>query len=170
MPTRDPNVINTSPPVVALAGWVLPGLGYWLIGQRGRALTCGITILLVFFGGILIAGVRVVQAPDMKGSGGTFQKILQRPWFIGQVLTGPLGITAALVSDSLAESEKYRGIETKARLAEIGTLYTAVAGMLNLLTIIDASHRASRAAQPPPPTPPSSSSSSSSSSPKRAAT
>jgi len=140
----DNAVINASPPVVALAGWVLPGLGYWLIGQRGRAIACGLTILLVFFGGILIAGVRVVQAPEMSGSGNTVQKILQRPWFIGQVLTGPLGITAAVISDKLAASETYGKIETKARLAEIGTLYTAVAGMLNLLTIIDASHRAGR--------------------------
>jgi hypothetical protein len=147
MPARADadNVINASPPVVALAGWVLPGLGYWLIGQRGRAITCGVTILLVFFGGILIAGVRVVQAPDMSsGSGNTFQRILQRPWFIGQVLTGPLGITAAVISDKLAASPTYGKIETKARLAEIGTLYTAVAGMLNLLTIIDAAHRAGR--------------------------
>jgi hypothetical protein len=145
MPTRPTeNVLNSSPPVVALAGWVLPGLGYWLIGQRGRALACGVTILIVFFGGILIAGVRVVQAPDMNGPGNTFQRVLQRPWFIGQVLTGPMGITAAMISDKLAASPTYRDIETKARLAEIGTLYTAVAGMLNLLTIIDASHRAGR--------------------------
>ena|SRR5688500_12957989 len=143
-PRSADNVVSSSPPVVALAGWVVPGLGYWLIGQRGRAITCGVTIVLVFFAGMLIAGVRVVQAPDMSGSGNTFQRILQRPWFIGQVLTGPLGISAAMVSDKLAESPKYRHIEAKARLAEIGTLYTAVAGMLNLLTIIDASHRAGR--------------------------
>jgi hypothetical protein len=123
---------------------MLPGLGYWLIGQRGRAIACGVTILIVFFGGILIAGVRVVQAPDMNAQGNTFQKVLQRPWFIGQVLTGPLGISAAMISDRLAASPTYRSIETKARLAEIGTLYTAVAGMLNLLTIIDAAHRGGR--------------------------
>jgi hypothetical protein len=146
MPNRAAEnvVLNSSPPVVALAGWVLPGLGYWLIGQRGRAIACGVTILAVFFSGILIAGVRVVQAPDMSGPGNTFQRVLQRPWFIGQVLTGPLGISAAMISDRLAASPTYRHIETKARLAEIGTLYTAVAGMLNLLTIIDASHRAGR--------------------------
>ena len=138
------NVMNSSPPVVALAGWALPGAGYWLIGQRGRAITCGVTILLVFFAGIFIAGVRVVQAPDMSGPGNTFQRVLQRPWFIGQVLAGPVGIGAAMTSNALAQSEKYGQIESKARLAEIGTLYTAVAGMLNLLTIIDAAHRAGR--------------------------
>ena len=145
MPTRpSENVINASPPLVALAAWALPGLGYWLIGQPGRAIATGVTILLVFFGGMLIAGVRVVQAPDMTAPGNTFQRVLQRPWFIGQVLTGPLGLSAAMISDRLAASPTYRSIETKARLAEIGTLYTAVAGMLNLLTIIDSAHRAGR--------------------------
>ena len=134
------------PPLVALAGWLLPGAGYWLIGQRTRAITVGITILLLFAFGVLISGIRVVQAPDMTSPGNVAQKILTRPWFIGQVLTGPVGIVSAYISDQLAQSPTYHAIEAKARLAEIGTLYTAVAGMLNLLTIIDASYRASREA------------------------
>jgi len=133
---------NFSPPLVALAGWLVPGAGYWLIGQKKRAITVGVTIVLVFVVGILISGIRVVQAPDMASPGNVLQKILTRPWFIGQVLNGPMGIAAAWVSDQLAQSATYKTIEAKARLAEIGTLYTAVAGMLNLLTIIDASHRA----------------------------
>lgn len=144
MPAAVAHHPNASPPLVALAGWLLPGAGYWLIGQRTRAVTVGVTILLVFFGGILISGVRVVQAPDMGAPGNVFQRILQKPWFIGQVLNGPVGIGAAWVSDKLADSPTYRHIETKARLAEIGQLYTAVAGMLNLLTIIDAGFRSAR--------------------------
>src|SRR5439155_19587438 len=124
------------PPVVALAGWLVPGAGYWLIGQRGRAVTVGITILLIFVLGTLISGIRVVQAPDLTGPGTLPQRILNRPWFIGQVFNGPLGLGAAWVSDQLASSPTYHNIEAKARLAEIGTLYTALAGMLNLLTII----------------------------------
>jgi hypothetical protein len=133
------------PPLVAIAGWIIPGAGYWLIGQRLRAITVGVTILLVFTFGILISGIRVVQAPEMSSSGSFMQRVLTRPWFIGQVLIGPVGIGSAYVSDQLAHSETYGKIEAKARLAEIGTLYTAVAGMLNLLTIIDASHRAAHA-------------------------
>jgi hypothetical protein len=128
--------------MIALAGWLLPGTGYWLIGERARALTVGVTILAVFVLGILISGIRVVQAPDLTGPGNPAQRILTRPWFIGQVLIGPVGIGAAYASDKLAESPRYHAIEAKARLAEIGTLYTAVAGMLNLLTIIDSSYRA----------------------------
>ena len=132
------------PPLVALAGWIVPGAGYWLIGHRIRAITVGVTILLVFTFGILISGIRVVQAPDMSGSGGVMQRVLTRPWFIGQVLIGPVGIGSAWISDQLAQSKDYANIEAKARLAEIGTLYTAIAGMLNLLTIIDASYRAAQ--------------------------
>jgi hypothetical protein len=135
---------SAPPPLVALAGWLLPGAGYWLIGQRVRAITVGVTILAVFVLGILISGIRVVQAPDMTAPGNVAQKILTRPWFIGQVLIGPVGLGSAYVSDQLAQSARYRNIEAKARLAEIGTLYTAVAGMLNLLTIIDAASRAAR--------------------------
>ena len=36
------------------------------------------------------------------------------------------------------------GAKSHARVNEIGVLYTAVAGMLNLLAMIDAAHRAAR--------------------------
>ena len=138
----EPITTNASPPMVALAEWLLPGAGYWLLGQRTRAIVVGVSIFAIFTLGILISGIRVVQAPDMTGSGGMGQRILNRPWFIGQVFMGPTAVASAWVSDQLAESARFRKIEAKARLAEIGTLYTAVAGMLNLLAIIDASHRA----------------------------
>jgi hypothetical protein len=143
MAVHSSTTSSTPPPLVALAGWLLPGAGYWLIGQRSRAVTVGVTILLVFLMGILISGIRVVQAPEMGGPGNVAQRILTRPWFIGQVLIGPVGIASAYISDQLVQSPTYRNIEAKARLFEIGTLYTAVAGMLNLLTVIDAAHRAS---------------------------
>ena len=133
---------NLSPPLIAVAGWLVPGAGYWLIGERKRAITVGVTIIVVFVLGILIAGVRCVQAPEMTGAGRFHQRIINRPWFIGQVLNGPLGIGAAIAADEL-EKSRYKNIEAKARLAEIGTLYTAVAGMLNLLVIIDSAARSS---------------------------
>ena len=142
MSTGSTHSPTETPPVVALAGWLVPGAGYWLIGQRGRAVTCGVTIIAVFLFGILISGIRVVQAPDFTAPGNPMQRVLTRPWFIGQALCGPMGIGAAYVSDKLAHSQTYGKIEAKARLAEIGTLYTAIAGMLNLLTIIDAASRA----------------------------
>src|ERR1044072_1273098 len=81
--------LTAPPPLVALLGWLIPGSGYWLIGQRSRAVTIGLTILVLFVMGVLIGGIRVVEAPDMGGNGAVTTRILQHPWFLGQVLAGP---------------------------------------------------------------------------------
>ncbi len=120
--------------VVGLAGWLVPGAGYWLIGQRSRGLTVGVTILTLFILGTLIGGVRVVEAPPGMG------EILQRPWFIGQALAGGIGLAAAWASNALSNGS-WSAVVSHSRIAEIGTLYTAVAGMLNLMTVVDAVHR-----------------------------
>src|SRR5437764_13317405 len=91
--TRDHRpAIMPPPPLVAVAAWLVPGSGYWLIGQRGRALAVGLTIVALFAAGILIAGIRVVEAPNLfgssAGSAGIVVRILQNPCFLGQVLTG----------------------------------------------------------------------------------
>src|SRR3954464_7073400 len=122
-------------PIVALATWVVPGSGYWLIGQRSRALTVGITIVMLFIFGLLIGGMKVVEAPP-----GVFTNpsnaIAQKPWFVGQILAGPI----TLIASSIGQNAGY--FASHSRVNEIGTLYTAVAGMLNLLAIIDAAYRA----------------------------
>jgi hypothetical protein len=126
-------------PLVALAGWLIPGAGYFLIGHRTRALVVGVSVIVLFLFGILIAGIAVVEAPSLGGGGTVIGGILQKPWFLGQVMTGPIGLISAWIGQAVADDYP----AAKARLGEIGTLYTAVAGMLNLLAIIDASHRAS---------------------------
>ena len=135
--TKDPtSSASLPPPFIALAEWVVPGLGYGLLGQRARGLTIGLTIMILFALGILIGGVQVVEAPSLNGSGTIFSQIMQKPWFIGQALTGLPGIVAAMIGERTDLPISH------ARVNEIGTLYTAVAGMLNLMSIIDSSYRA----------------------------
>jgi len=126
---------SVPPPVVALATWVVPGSGYWLIGQRGRALTVGISIIILFVLGMLIGGVRVVDVPNGVLSS-PVNAVSQKPWFVGQILAGPI----TLIASSIGHDDAY--FASHSRVNEIGTLYTAVAGMLNLLAIIDAAYRA----------------------------
>ena len=126
---------SVPPPIVALATWVVPGSGYWLIGQRGRALTVGITIIILFILGMLIGGVRVVDVPNGVLSN-PVNAVSQKPWFVGQILAGPI----TLIASSIGHDDSY--FASHSRVNEIGTLYTAVAGMLNLLAIIDAAYRA----------------------------
>jgi len=79
-------------------------------------------------------------------------EVLNKPWYIGQILAGPLTLVCSKISLNLSEPlpndpDTSRAAKSHVRVAEIGTLYTAVAGMLNLLVIIDAAHRANRKEQ-----------------------
>lgn len=158
--------------MVALAGWLVPGAGYWLIGQRARATAVCAGVLGLFVLGVLVAGVRVIdvpgwerrdgspvrvhpqggfrinpddpnyaRAPWVLRSGGIVKEVLNKPWYVGQVFAGPVNLLASWGSIAAARAG---APASHARIAEIGTLYTAVAGMLNLIAMIDASHRAAR--------------------------
>ena len=176
-PSSRPSV---SPPLAALATWVVPGGGYWLIGQRGRALTVGITVVSLFLLGLLIGGVRALEVPGWDDDGakvrlnaegfrihpddepyysrGTWvlsrnpvSELRAKPWFMAQVLAGPVAlgscawsVWASTHTDGPGGEGPAPGAASHGRVNEIGVLYTAVAGMLNLLAMIDASHRASQ--------------------------
>jgi hypothetical protein len=152
-----------SPLLVALASWLIPGSGYVLLGERVRGITIGVTVILLFVLGVLIAGVRVIEVPGWDASGGKMyvrpteerrpvrfffdsvlfrrpiSEIAAKPWYVPQFFVGApiLAASAYSISQSLEVAKPH------ARLAEIGTLYTAVAGMLNVLAGIDATYRAS---------------------------
>lgn len=148
------------PPIVAIMAWMLPGLGYWLIGQRSRAITVGATIITLYILGLLIGGIRVVDVPGFDENGARARDVVNRnawaltsspirelrdkPWSILQMLNGTLFLVSG--TTSVWASAAGAGARSHARLNEIATLYTAVAGMLNLLVIIDSSYRAGREA------------------------
>jgi hypothetical protein len=183
-PQDASSVRQLSPTAVAVAGWVLPGAGYWLLGDSRRAAAIGISIISLFVAGLLIGGVRVLEVPGYGTHGQRInatlfrdpnnpRNILERdgeeytsedavwvmrahpldeirnkPWSIAQVMTGPLSIVSAYGSVVASERPTVGGspvgAKSHARVNEIGVLYTAVAGMLNLLAMIDAAHRATR--------------------------
>jgi len=143
---------------VAIAGWLVPGLGYVLIGEKRRGLIAGITILAIFIGGLLIGGIRVIDIPGYDANGvpkmmrvnqtgqliWSFRanptgELFAKPWYIAQTLAGPVNALATWGSLKAGEAGHR---QSTARIFDIGTLYTAVAGMLNLLIVIDAAYRA----------------------------
>ena len=149
--------------MVAIVAWLLPGAGYLLLGQRSRGLVVGISILLLFVGGLLIAGVRVLDVPGYNAAGQPIQvttaagstwilkaeplaEIRDKPWCVPQVLTGPVSVLAGAASvwaarPSSSNPSQPRGAESHVRINEIGSLYCSVAGLLNLLAIIDSASR-----------------------------
>ena len=188
MPTaqNSPSDHNLSPTTVAAAGWVLPGAGYWLLGERQRAIAVGVTVILLFVGGLLVGGVRSLEVPgygthgqrinvylyrdsrnssqvsettgdDLPYTNGVWvlrvhplDEIRNKPWSIAQVMAGPLSIVSAfgsvIASEHGPDGGPPLGAKSHARVNEIAVLYTAVAGMLNLLAMIDAAHRAAQGA------------------------
>lgn len=166
MSDRNRRSILASPPVVAAAGWFVPGSGYVLIGDVGRGLVIGVTIIAMFLAGVLIAGIRVIDVPGYDSLGRQkpaspagdwiltsrpLAAIVDKPWFVAQVLAGPIALLGANWSIQAAQPATPGGRVSSvpishARIYDIGSLYTAIAGMLNLLAMIDASSRASRLA------------------------
>ena len=132
MPKRRP--FNAPAPVIAIVNWLIPGSGYLMLGQVARGLTIGLTILILFTLGILIGGIHVVDPPNLSALKGNFVRtVLEKPWYIGQFMSGAIGLISGWIGPMQPASH--------ARANDIGTLYTAVAGMLNLLATIDSSYR-----------------------------
>ena len=121
-----------------MAGWVLPGLGHLLIGHVGRGLVLGVTIGTLWLGGLLIGGISVIDRRDHSA------------WFLGQMMVAP-SVVVDRYHDNL-RSQWQREVGSRADLVppyepafgkpqEQGTLYTALAGLLNLLAMIDVAGR-----------------------------
>lgn len=99
---------------------LIPGLGYLYLGDRKRAIIIFITITATFWTGILIGGV--VSTVNAKTNW---------PWFLAQIfLTGYTFITH-LLSKLPAAAPSY------SKTLDLATIYTGIAGLLNLLTIVD---------------------------------
>jgi len=109
--------------VVALLAWAIPGAGHFLIGERRRAGIIFVTITLTFVIGLYV------------GSIGVIDPINARPWYFAQILTSPLvGVLASLTRDG-----QYA---VYGRPADVGQIYTSIAGLLNLLCILNAVYMA----------------------------
>ena len=79
-------------------------------------------------------------------------EVRNKPWYIAQILAGPMNIAASWASVWASHpdpnhSDRAIGARSHARTNELGVLYTAVAGMLNLLIVIDSAHRATRSGE-----------------------
>jgi hypothetical protein len=112
-------------PLVALAGWVLPGLGHALLGQwRAATLMMG-AILALYGGGLALTDFTAVD-PERHG--------LE---FIAHVFAGgPTALTTWLTDGH----EPTRFLP----YLDIGRLYVAVASLLNLVAITDAVEKTAR--------------------------
>jgi hypothetical protein len=109
------------PYLVLLAGWLVPGAGHLLVGKWVRAVLIFASVLGMFLIGIGVAGK--VYTPNT----GDILDILN---FVGQLGMGLLYVIARLFSLGATSA-----VNT---IADYGTKYLVVAGLLNVIAAVDA--------------------------------
>ena len=126
-------------PLAGLLAWVVPGLGHLLIGERARGLICLLVIGVTFWGGVAIGGVCESVDPASR-----------KAWFMAQSCTGVHALAAYAWGQRLGRGDDAPP-ETRAHWmsAETGVVYCGVAGLLNILVILDALARADVVAPAP---------------------
>lgn len=109
--------------LVALAGWCIPGSGFFLLNERKRSVIIFVTICLTFGIGLYIGSVAVVDP------------INEKICYVFQMLNSPL---VAL----LGQITRANDLRVFGKPAEIGQIYTEISGMLNLLCIVNTTYLA----------------------------
>lgn len=118
---EKPRVPTGSLVRLLLAAWLIPGSGHFLLGRKGRALILFVSILTMFALGLLMRGQFFsLHAPSL----------LRKLGFLGQMCVG-VAMPSALFFGYSGGSPYYV-------LADYGTAFLVAAGMLNVLTMLDA--------------------------------
>ncbi|MGD9690497.1 MAG: DUF6677 family protein [Phycisphaerales bacterium] len=157
-------------PVAAILACALPGAGQWYLGYRARGVCAAIGVLGLFFGGLLIGGLNCVDSREnrvwfigqaLTGPVAFITDGVHQRYFKGSSPTGANagravtpGPDETIVTDSSGQRRLARITDGSAppivrsfgRPNELGVLFGAIAGMLNLICVIDAAW--SRAARP----------------------
>ncbi len=138
-----------------LLGLVFPGLGHWSIDERGRAVRITAGFLLLWIGGLLIGGPMSVafRSPGYSTATGSEER---RLWFLPQSGAGPIAFATAVIGERLVPTGEDDLLEITmpgestgvisrhtpiGHAADFGTLFCALAGLMNIAVALDAGRR-----------------------------
>lgn len=126
---ENPPVAIANPALCAGLSWILPGLGHARAGQKDKGLVMGAAVLIVFAMGLMFSQGHAVDRANYS------------VWWIGQNLCGAGSLFAALVTGP------WRAESLPAEL-DLGIVLCTVAGLMNLVVMVDAFTVAERSAFP----------------------
>jgi len=109
--------------IAPLAGWVLPGLGHIIQGRYIRGILLMLAVFVMFFTGL-----------GMQGKVYSFNTgdLLDILGFVGDIGTGALYFLARAMDWGIGNIHR--------AVADYGTKFIVVAGLLNVIAAVDAYH------------------------------
>ena len=112
--------------------WLIPGLGHIYLGEKKRGMIFLVVIASTFWLGMAVGGVR-----------GSMQPYQHKAWFMAQLCSGGHALAAygAHKVMGMAQQQPWPFVGHWLSI-DIGIVYAAVAGLLNVLIIVDAIARA----------------------------
>ena len=139
-----------NPLKAAFLAWLIPGLGHFYQGRTGKGTLYAVCILGLYVAGMVMGEGKIVYWRWVNPLSNPEKFCL---YYIGQFFVG-LPALPALIQSTLsryghdailwgfmAEPSQVvlNGLQARlGKLVEIGTIYTTVAGLLNILAIYDA--------------------------------
>jgi len=108
---------------IGALAWLVPGAGHFVLNERKRAIIIFVTVVLTFLVGLYVGSVGVIDPVGAK------------PWYAAQVMNSPV----VILLGRLSATGRY---PVYGRPNEIGQIYTSIAGLLNLLCIVNAIYTA----------------------------
>ncbi len=105
--------------IVGLLAWLVPGAGHLLLGKNRHAIVIFVAVVLTLGAGLYIGSIGVINPVGAK------------PWYVAQVMNTP-------AVAALGQVTRRGNYPVYGRPNEIGQIYTSIAGLLNLLCIVNA--------------------------------
>jgi len=116
--------VGTWAPAVAL-GWLIPGGGHFLLKRTGRGM-----LLLVAITSMFVCGLMMRGAMFQPQTGDLLTTLINVGGFVGDVAAGILYLLSVWLG--------YNQPDTAGHVHDYGTKFLVVAGLLNILAMVDA--------------------------------
>jgi len=121
--------------VIGALAWLAPGGGHFALKEKRRGIIIFVLIALTFAVGLYVGSIGVVNPVSAK------------PWYVAQVMNSPAVLVLGSYMTAAHQRAEARNDLSLAypvygRAGEVGQIYTSIAGLLNLLCIVNAIYMA----------------------------